>query len=282
MGRRIAFLLLAWPAVGWAQGPAGTGLGDAVGPERSALDAVDAAAAPSLLETPGGAFAASLVLPGAGQAALGLRRWAVYGLLEVGFWALHLEAAADARSLSRAYRDLAWDVARLPTGPASRQDGPWDYYEDMSHYLASGAYDRDARTGGVQPETDPGTFNGSVWELARGLFLPSGAMDPSSPEYQAALAYYTERAAGPDFLWTWVGEPEALTRFRGLIGEADDEARLRSTALGLVLANHVVSAVDALVVARLRGEQEVHLESRVVPTPGALRWNVGLRITLPD
>lgn len=238
---------------------------------------------PRVLESPGGAFAASLLLPGAGQAGLGLRRWMVYGGLEVAFWAVHLEAAADLRTLSRAYRNLAWDLARRPTNPAFREDGPWNYYEEMSHYLASGAYDLDPEMAGIQPETDPSTFNGSVWELAQGLFLPPGPPDTGSAEYERALGYYSDRAAGPNFLWTWEGQPGALDEFRGLIDDADAEARVRSTALGLVLANHLVSAVDALVVARLReGDPPARLESRLTRRQDVLRWSIGVRIPIPD
>lgn len=246
-------------------------------PPPLAHNAVDPGA---LLATPGGAFGASLLLPGAGQAALGLRRWIAYGALEVAFWALHLDAASDFRALSDAYRDLAWEAARLPTDPGPRQDGGWSYYETMSHYLSSGVYDREPGTAGVQPETDPATYNGSVWELAQGLFLPPGA-GPGSEEYDSALAYYTERAVGTAYLWRWT-EPDDLDRFRSLINDADGEARLRSTALGLVLANHVVAAVDALLVARLRAESGVRLESRLGRDSGAFNLNIGLRVPVPN
>ena len=233
---------------------------------------------PELLRTPVGAFAASLILPGAGQAALGLRRWALYGLAELTLWGVHLEAAADVRRLTDRYRDLAWEAARLPTGPAGRAEGSWGYYETVGQYLRSGAFDADPSATDVQPETDPSTYNGYVWELARGIFLPGGTADPSSPAYADAVAYYRDHAAGPDFLWDWSGRPDDLERYRTLIDDADHEARVRSTALGLVLANHLVSAVDALLVARMRAAGGVRIDSRLTTTAGDLRWHVGLRI----
>lgn len=275
-----------WPAAGLGQVPGPTTAGGpdgARGPLMAQrVDAPVPAPSLELLRSPGGAFAASLVVPGAGQAALGLRRWLAYGALEVAFWAIHLDAAADVRRLSTAYRDLAWEAARSPTDPGERVEGTWGYYETLSHYVRSGAYDREPATPGLQPELEAGTYNGDVWELARGLFLPGGTGDPTSPEYDDALAYYRDRAAGPSFLWTWAGRPDDLDRYRDLIGDADGAARLRSTALGLVLANHLVSAVDALVVARLRSGAGVRLESRLVATRGTPRWNVGLRIPVPD
>lgn len=230
------------------------------------------------LSTPAGAFAASLVLPGAGQAALGLKRWVAYGLLEAGLWGMHLEARADVRSLRSRYRDLAWEEAR-DASPEPRQDGDWGYYETMSRYLASGTYDSDLESEGLQPETADGTYNGSVWALAQALYLPSGTGGPGSPGYDRALAYYREHAAGAAFLWSWVGKEGALERFRDLIRESDDEARMESLALGLVLANHLVSAVDAFVVARMR-TSGVRLESRLSPAGPTLRWSVGFLIPI--
>ncbi|MFW5947858.1 MAG: hypothetical protein ACOCUW_05140 [Gemmatimonadota bacterium] len=311
MRRALGLLLLLWPAAGWAQGaavgarptdgvpsmtvrsadgPAGQGAGRvptvpvsrhwpaAVGPAGAVRSTVAPADA-SVLTTPAGAFAASLVVPGAGQAALGLKRWVAYGAVEVVLWAVHLEAAADVRSLARAYRDLAWEAARRPTGVETRQDGSWGYYETMSRYPASGAYDLDPAQPGLQPETDPETYNGTVWELARDLYLPPGPSDPDSEAYAAALTYYEDRAPGPAFLWSWVDRPDDLERFRALIEDADREARVRSTALGLVFANHLVSAVDALIVARLRGDTGIRLESRQV---AGTRWDLGLKIPLPN
>lgn len=285
MRRLLVTVLVLWPAAGQGQaaghpepgpGPVRDRVAAAVVPDPVA--SLDAAPALELARSPAGAFTASLLLPGAGQAALGLRRWVAYAALEAAFWTVHLEAAADVRRLSDAYRDLAWQTARLPTGPGERRDGSWGYYETMGEYVTSGRWDRDPGAGGLQPETDPGTYNGAIWSLALGIYLPGGTVDPTAPEYEAALAYYRDRAAGPDFLWDWTGRLDALERYQGLISDADDEARVRSAALGLVLANHLVAAVDALVVARLRDGVGPRLESRLVTSP---RPRLDIGMTLP-
>lgn len=229
------------------------------------------------LSEPAGAFTASLLVPGAGQAALGLRRWPVYLLLEAGFWWGWADARGDVRDLRRSYRDLAWETARLFDGP--RQDGGWGYYEAMSQYTASGRYDADPADG-LQPEEDQGTYNGSIWSLARSLYLPDGTADPGAPEYGRALGYYSERAAGPEFLWSWEGREDDLSRFRSLIGSADDASRTATGLAGLILANHLVSAIDALVVARLRAGSGPRLESRLVPGPDRPLWHIELHIPL--
>lgn len=229
------------------------------------------------LRTPAGAFTASLVLPGAGQAALGLRRWPLYLAVEAGLWWLWADAAHAFGRYRDGYRDLAWDAARIQEGP--RQDGGWSYYEVMSHYHASGAFDADPAAG-VQPEPDPSTYNGSVWEIARGIYLPGGAIDPDGPEYADALAWYEARAAGPGFLWTWVGRESDLDRFRRLIGAADDSRRTQTTAVGVILANHLVSAVDGLIAARLRAGSRPALDAALAPGPGGLEWRLRVRVPL--
>lgn len=230
---------------------------------------------PEVLRSPGGALAASLVVPGAGQAALGLNRWPVYLALEAGLWWLWADARHDFRDYRAAYRDVAWESARIQVEP--RVDGGWPYYEAMSHYLASGAYDVDPAAG-LQPEEDPSTYNGSVWEVARGIYLPGGAADPASPQYAAALAWYEERAAGEAFLWSWAGQEAELSEFRELIGSADDARRTQTTAVGVILANHLVSAIDALIAARLRSSGRPVLESGLVPGPAGGAWALRLRL----
>lgn len=231
------------------------------------------------LRTPAGAFAASLLVPGSGQAALGVRRWVVYGALEAGFWWAHLDARADFRRFTRRYRDLAWEVARNP-GQEPRRDGSWGYYETMSQYVTSGAFDADPAQPGIQPEQDAATYNGTVWEIARGLYLPNGVVDETSPAYERAIQYYQGRAAGPDFLWSWAGSEEDMDAFRGLIEAADDESRTATGILGLILANHLTSAVDALLVARLRGERGPELDTELDRSAHGLRLRLGIRLPL--
>lgn len=229
------------------------------------------------LRSPGGAFAASLLLPGAGQAALGLRRWPLYVAVEAGLWWLWADARGDYLGYRDGYRDLAWETARFREGP--RRDGGWPYYEAMSHYLESGLYDTDPAAG-IQPEEDPTTYNGSVWEVARGIYLPGGSPSPGTPEHADALAWYEERAAGPEFLWSWAGRDGDLERFRALIGSADDANRTRTTAFGVILANHLVSAIDGLVAGRLRAAAGADLNTMIIPGSTGPALRLELRVPL--
>jgi hypothetical protein len=207
----------------------------------------------------------SLALPGAGQHVLGQRRKWAYLALEVAGWAVYLERRAAGGDYRDRYRDFAWDRARLQSG--ARVDGDFAYYETLSKWARSGAFDADPGLAGVQPEPDPATYNGSIWSLASQIFLPSGSPVPETdPTYQAALAYYQERAYATVMLWDWTGAlPGQREELGRLIEAGDDRFRQATTALGIVIANHLLSAGDAYLAARglssparLRLVQDVH------------------------
>ncbi|HEX6939633.1 MAG TPA: hypothetical protein VF158_09485 [Longimicrobiales bacterium] len=233
------------------------------------------------------AFLYSAVLPGAGQYRLGQKRGIAYAVLEAAGWWWYLDRRAEGRDFEAQYRDLAWTVARQG-GAGPRRDGDFEYYEALAKYARSGAYDVDPGRDGVQPETDAGTFNGVVWALAQAIYLPSGAgaVPEDAPEYQLALAYYREHAAGPEFAWSWDGNAAAQQRYRELLATSDDALRSATRALGLILANHIVSAVDAFVTARLRARPgvvpPVNLESALrIRGGGEASWIAAVRIPWP-
>jgi hypothetical protein len=130
-------------------------------------------------------------------------------------------------------------------------DGPFAYYETLSMWVRSGAFDADPDAEGVP--TDP--------------------MDAS---YRRALDYYRDRAYGTAFLWDWSGRDEDRLTLGGLIRRSDDRFRQATAALGAVLANHVLSGVDAYVSARLRHPSEVRL-APWTERPGS-GWTLTLRL----
>jgi hypothetical protein len=218
---------------------------------------------------PGLAMAASVVVPGAGQFLLGNDRWVPYVALEIWGWISIFERRARARSLARDYRDLAWYVARR-VSVGERRDTIFEYYEEMTHYAASGTWDSDPEAAGVQPELDGRTFNGDLWDLSRSLFFPGGFnYQPGSAPYEQALAYYLRNAMPPTFTWAWGDSFLEQQSFRELIRRSDEAYRSSTQFLGLLLANHVVSAVDALVIGRLQGgssESHFRIGSEFEPT----------------
>lgn len=195
----------------------------------------------------------SLFLPGSGQALLRQDRFIAYLALEA--WAV-LEVAnqrTEARRQQNRYRALARDVARALYGP-SYPVGTWAYYESMEHYLESGVFDR-LPGGEVDPDINPDTYNGAMWLLARTTYWSDANVPPlpDSPEYRRALNFYLDRAVRPEYRWSWRSAQLEQDLYIRTIRRSNTSFRQARAALGIVLANHVLSAVDAFVTLRVEG-----------------------------
>jgi hypothetical protein len=204
------------------------------------------------------ATAASALVPGAGQALLGSRRAIAYAVAEGIGWIVYTRQTRDGDRQRALYRSLSRTVARaqfVPDGPT----GDWDYYERMEKFVASGAYDAVAG-GDVDPELDPTTYNGSIWLLARQTYWrdPNTAPGTQSPEYQSALQFYERRAVPAALQWSWAGAAEGFQRYRRSIAASNNSFRQAEQTAGLVIANHILSAVDAYVSLRLRASRDSH------------------------
>jgi hypothetical protein len=192
-----------------------------------------------------------LVLPGGGQHLLGQNRKWAYAALEAAGWVFFVERRHAGGDYRDRYRDFAWENGRIQSD--GRVDGDFEYYERLAHWTRSGEFDRDASSPGLQPEQDETSFNGSVWALATRIFLGGATNVPESdPAYQSALAYYGEEAYATGLLWDWTGMPAAQAHYAALLDESDSRFRQATTILGLVIANHVLSAADAYLSARSR------------------------------
>ncbi len=158
---------------------------------------------------------------------------------------------AEGRREGDRYRDLAFTVARAPFGPADR-DTAFSYFEQLATFIESGPFDTDPSPT-IAPPDDPRTFNGSIWNLARRTFFadPDSLPEPNSEEYQRALAFYRARAVGPDFRWSWRNAGLEQDLFRQTIEQSDESFRQATQQLGLLLVNHLLSAVDAVITNRL-------------------------------
>ena len=129
----------------------------------------------------------------------------------------------------------------------------WDYYERLEQYLESGAYDR-IPGGPVDPETDPSTYNGARWRLARETYWrdPNVAPATSSAEYQRALAFYQHSAVTDAFRWSWRDAQLQQDVYIQTIRSANRSYQRAVNVLGLVAVNHLASLVDAYVSVRIR------------------------------
>jgi len=200
---------------------------------------------------------ASAVVPGSGQLLAGKKRGLVYMVAETVLLTWHLRSAAIGRRERNGYRDLAFNVARAPFMPTVR-DTAFGYFEDMADFIASGPFDLDPGQE-LLPPTDESTFNGSIWALARNTFFEDllNPPRPGSEAYSRALAFYRARAVGPNFTWSWEGDPAAKEAFRRGIDASDDAFRRGTILLGFVLANHLISAVDAHITHRLSANRRI-------------------------
>lgn len=211
----------------------------------------------------------SLALPGAGQLRKGQARGWAYVAAEAVAWGIWVERRHRGAELRDRYRDLAWERGRIQG--TTRVDASFGYYETLTKWTRSGAFDTDDARDGVQPETDPATFNGSIWSLARGLFLAgSASAGEGTPGWDRAVSYYRERAYDDRFLWDWSQAPGAQQEFADVIDASDERFRQATNVLGVVLANHLISGADAFLSGRA-GEAVASLRLHPVETEGG-RW----------
>lgn len=214
----------------------------------------------------------SMLVPGTGQLLAGKERGALYLIAEALLLTRFVALNKEGRRERRRYQDLALIVARGQFGP-SQPDTAFEYFEQMGKFVESGPFDTDPGDA-VVPPTDERTFNGAIWALARRTFFadPDIPPDPTSQEYQRALAFYTRRAVGPNFRWSWRNAGLEQDLFRQTIRASDEAFRSATRQLGLLLANHVLSAVDAFITQRLsRLGRPVEFRSAVIrpASPGA-------------
>lgn len=259
----------SWPA---ASGPGASGLADPVGPLP--LDDPE--------PRPAWQFAlASAAMPGIGQLARGQERGFAYLLAEALIWTGYVSERNRGRDARVAYRELAWEVARGGSGEPG--DGDFEYYERMSRWPRSGAFDADPGVVGIQPETDRATFNGDAWRLAGELFLATGPADPSNPGWTRAIDFYRERAYAEPLTWSWTGAEGQYRRFGTLISESDTRLGRASLLVGGAVLNRLVSGLDALLTRAAGRDTSLRFRISPVTAPfaGAVEPVLELRIVTP-
>lgn len=187
---------------------------------------------------------------------LGQQRALPYLAVEAFLLMRYAQHSRDSRREGDRYRTLAARVARAPFG-AVHPPGTFEYYETMEEFVESGAFD--ATPGGdIDPEPDSTTFNGQMWLLARRTFWRDVNVPPprDSPEWRLAQNFYVNRAVQGSFRWSWRDAQLEYDEFRRTIRRSNEAYRDALADLGAVIANHVLSSMDALVSVRLRTRSE--------------------------
>jgi hypothetical protein len=245
---------------GWlAVGPslAGAQGGPPVGVQRDADGSAAASAKMTALPTtssfinPALAPVASAIVPGSGQAMLGQDRSLVYVAVEALMWLKRAKDAREERDETASYELLAQNVARGHFS-TSLPVGTWDYYESMEHWLDSGPYSV-AESGPIVPDTVSTEYNGSRWILAErnNGIDPANPPPPSSTQYQAALAEYAATAVTPNFRWSWDNAQLQLDLYQQTVQKRNEAASAATFDVTVLIANHVLSMVDAFTGFRL-------------------------------
>jgi hypothetical protein len=194
---------------------------------------------------------ASAFIPGLGQARLGQERFIAYMALETYLLVEIIKNSGEERDNSSTYRAIARDVARRGF-PGSHPDGEWRYYETMEKYDASGSFSLNLG-GPTVPETDAQTFNGIQWILARERYgIPLDDPNPAArATYAEAVTYYEQRAIPQNFGWNWLNASLEKDLFVQAINRRNDAARRVTNNLIVLIANHIVSSIDAFSSVRL-------------------------------
>jgi hypothetical protein len=195
---------------------------------------------------------ASAAAPGSGQAILGQKRWLPYLAFEAWAWIQYIDTRREGGRRRRDYQSLARDVARSRF-PGPYPVGDFEYYEHMLKSVESG--DFDVLPGDeIDPETDTTTYNGRRWLDARRLFWedPNIAPEVGSPAYRSALEFYQANAIPTQYRWSWRSATLEYDTFRRTIVRSNVAYKRSVEYLGVIIANHALSAVDAFVTLRLR------------------------------
>ena len=195
----------------------------------------------------------SALMPGTGQLLLRQDRAIAYAAAEGLVLIQYFNASGEeARDRDRS-RSLARDVARAAFGGA-RAVGPWAYYENMEHYVESGVFNRfpDAE---FSPEVDLQTYNGWLWLDVRRRYWDNPNVEPlhTSAAYVRALNEYLTRAVRDEGRWSWRNAQLEQDVFRRTIKRKNQAAQTATEMLSLLVANHLLSTVDAFVAMRVRG-----------------------------
>jgi hypothetical protein len=200
---------------------------------------------------------ASAAVPGSGQAVLSQKRWLPYLAFEIWAWIQYVDTRREGSRRRGEYQSLARDVARSRF-PGPYPVGEFEYYEHMLETLESGNFDR-MPGGAIDPETDTTTYNGRRWLDARRLYWSDPEQTPplESEPYENAIEFYEQNAVGPEFRWSWTNAQLEYDVFRRTIARSNRAYKRSVQYLGVIIANHALSAVDAFVTLRIRTRAEM-------------------------
>jgi hypothetical protein len=195
---------------------------------------------------------ASAIFPGLGQVRLRKDRFVGYMAAEAFLLLQYVKNNNEGNDNTREYRAIARDIARR-NFPGTHPDTVWQYYEKVGKFNESGSFSLSITGAPIIPDTTSGTYNGEQWVLARQAFgIPLDLRDASvNPNYLDALALYESRAIPQAYGWSWRDANLEKDVFIRTIARSNDAFRRANSALVAIIANHLLSTVDAFATVRL-------------------------------
>lgn len=133
--------------------------------------------------------------------------------------------------------------------------GYGEYYEDLTKWASSGDFDKDPSLVGIQPETDRRTYNGHQWHIAK-INNYSGShgglpVAMSAEEEARALEAYLRAVYPLEYNWDWTGLDAKFTEYDRVFDSAEVSYRRRNSFTIVLIANHILSAVDMLIMEKI-------------------------------
>jgi hypothetical protein len=216
-------------------------------------------------------------------------QWRAYGYFAVEAASLAGIVSCNAQAHARQKRfDIISRTARenfpLPglRNNATEQTDPLlhgygEYYEDLTKWPSSGDYDNDPSLEGLQPETDPRTYNGHQWKIAQinnysgtngGIPVPK-----SEDEVQRAIEAYKQAVYPTEYNWDWTGLDLEQAEYYHVFNQNEVSYRRRNKFTFILLANHLASAIDVLIQEKINSSRRMkaaglELRLEMGQTPG--------------
>jgi hypothetical protein len=88
----------------------------------------------------------------------------------------------------------------------------------------------------------------------------------------SAVTLYKNRAYRDEYLWSWQNAGIEHDEFRRLVRQSNDASRNSLQDIGVIIANHALSTVDAYITIRVRRRRDVRVDGYEVEASLPLRF----------
>lgn len=196
---------------------------------------------PDGLKSPSKAFLFSAVVPGTGELYAGAKRGLFFVAAEVAFWATYFVVHGQAEDLKQDYVDFVDSHILFEEDSPASSTKAWTL-EDYEHATQSDNWHYVYTEDNGKPIDRVGKY---YWDdLPQDLINEPGGVPLSESQSPARVDAYNQR------------------------GSMNDKFKRAKTFLGLVILNHIVSAVDARIAASIHNDRisQISLHPTVSPS----------------